>query len=303
MNVLANGDHEPTWENMERVRPRLFGLAYRMLGSVADAEDAVQEAFLRWERERWRGGDITSPEGWLVTVISRICLDQLRSARVRREAYVGPWLPEPLVTAPSPGTEEQVELAESLSLAFLILLERLSPEERAVFLLHEIFDYQYAEIGPIIGKGEAASRQLGKRARDRIATGRPRFPTSPVEGERLASEFLRASLEGDFPALLALMTEDVELIADGGGKAKAAPMPIRGRDVVARFLTGISHMGPEGWKGEPTPVNGGPGIVARRGDGQPFAVLSLDATGERITAVRIVLNPDKLHGVPPTGTT
>jgi RNA polymerase sigma-70 factor (ECF subfamily) len=303
MDVLANDDHQPTRESVEGVRPRLFGIAYRMLGSVADAEDAVQEAFLRWEREQQRGGDITSPEGWLVTVVSRICLDQLRSARVKREAYVGPWLPEPLVTAPGAGPEEQVELAESLSLAFLILLERLTPEERAVFLLHEIFGYQYAEIGPIIGKSEAACRQLGKRARDRIATGRPRYQASPGKGERLATEFLRASLDGDFPALLTLMTEDVELIADGGGRATAAPKPIRGRNAVARFLMGIAHMGPEGWTGVPMPVNGGPGIVARRGDGHPFAVLSLEVMDERITAVRIVLNPDKLHGVPLPGTT
>ena len=281
-----------------RLRPRLFGIAYRMLGSVADAEDAVQETFLRWEQARARGDDITAPEGWLVSVITRFCIDQLRSARSRREQYIGQWLPEPLVGDPGPDAAEVTEMAESLSLAFLILLERLSPIERAVFLLHEVFGYPHAEIAPIVGKSEAACRQLAKRARDRIGVGRPRFHPSTVEGERLAAEFLRACTEGDLPRLLALLTEDVELVADGGGKAASAAKPLRGVDRVARFLLGIARLGPEGWTADPAVVNGGPGLVARDAEGRPFAVLALEAADGRIAAVRVIVNPDKLHGMP-----
>ena len=189
-------------------------------------------------------------------------------------------------------------MAESLSLAFLVLLERLSPVERAVFLLHEVFGYPHAEIGPIVGKSEAACRQLAKRARDRVGVGRPRFRASVVEGERLAAEFLRACTEGDLPALLSLLTEDVELVADGGGKVAAPRKPVRGADLVARFLLGIARLGPDGWSATPAMVNGGPGLVARDANGRPFAVLTLEAAGDRITAVRIVNNPDKLRAVP-----
>ena len=192
-------------------------------------------------------------------------------------------------------------MAESVSLAFLVILERRSPEERAVFLLHEVFGYPFAEIAPIVGKSEVACRQLAKRARDRIGVGRPRFPASAEAGERLAAEFLRACTEGDLPALLALLTEDVELVADGGGKAAAAGKPVRGADSVARFLLGIARLGPAGWTARPATVNGGPGLVARIPDGRPFAVLALEPAGDRIKVVRIVVNPDKLHGVPDGG--
>ena len=284
--------------DLERYRPRLFGIAYRMLGGVADAEDVVQEAFLRWEQARARGEPIAAPEGWLVAVVTRLCIDQLRSARAKREEYVGQWLPEPLVAEPGPDAEEAAEMAESLSLAFLVLLERLSPEERAVFLLHEVFGYPYAEIAPIVGKSEAACRQLAKRARDRVQLGRPRQRVAPAAAERLAAEFLRACAEGDLPALLALLTEDVELVADGGGKAAAAGKPIRGAELVARFLVGVARLGPPGWTAGPATVNGGPGLVARDAHGRPFAVLALEPAGERIAAVRVIVNPDKLHGGP-----
>ncbi len=244
------------------------------------------------------GEVIAAPEGWLVTVVTRLCVDQLRSARVRRETYVGPWLPEPLVGDPGPDAEETVALAESLSLAFLVLLERLSPVERAVFLLHEVFGYPFAEIAPIVGKREAACRQLAKRARERIGVGRPRFRAPVAAGERLAAEFLRACAEGDVPGLLALLTEDVELVADGGGEVAAAGKPVRGADPVARFLLGIVRLAPAGWTAAPATVNGGPGLVVRRADGRPLAVLALEVAGDRVAAIRVVNNPDKLRAVP-----
>ncbi len=283
-----------------RLRPRLFGIAYRMLGSVADAEDAVQETLLRWEQAHAKGTEIAVPEAWMVAVVTRLCIDHLRSARVRQEQYVGQWLPEPLVEGPG-SPAEAVELAESLSLAFLVLLERLAPVERAVFLLHEVFGYPFAEIAPIVGKGEAACRQLAKRARDRVGVGQPRFQAPAVAGERLAAEFLRACVDGDLPALIGLLTEDVELVADGGGKVATAPNALRGVDPVARFLLGIARLGPDDWTASPATVNGGPGLLARDGAGRPFAVLALEPSGERIAAVRIVINPDKLHGVPDDG--
>jgi RNA polymerase sigma-70 factor (ECF subfamily) len=279
------------------LRPRLFGIAYRMLSDVADAEDAVQEAFLRREQVRARGESIVTPEGWLVSVVSRLCIDQLRSARARREEYLGEWLPEPLVAADGPDGQEAVEMTESLSLAFLLMLERLSPEERAVFLLHDVFGYPYAEIAPIVGKSEAACRQLAKRARERIQRGRPRRRVPREEAERMAAEFLRASVEGDLSALMALLTDDVELVADGGGRA-ATDKPISGADAVARFLISAVQLGPPGWTASPATVNGGPGLVARDADGRPYAVLALEPAGRRIAAVRVVVNPDKLHGVP-----
>ena len=281
-----------------RLRKRLFGIAYRMLGSVADAEDAVQEGFLRWEQVRARGEPITSPEGWLVSVVTRLCIDQLRSARVKRVEYFGEWLPEPLVAETGPDAEEAVEMTESLSLAFLVLLERLSPEERAVFLLHDVFSYPHAEIAGIVGKSEAACRQLAKRARERVQAGRPRRRVARAAAERLAAEFLRTSVEGNLSALMALLTEDVELVADGGGKTAAAGRPIRGADAVARFLIGVAPLGPPGWTAAPATVNGGPGLLARDAHGRPFAVFALEPAGGRIAAVRVVLNPDKLHGVP-----
>jgi RNA polymerase sigma-70 factor, ECF subfamily len=293
------GQEEPSHgSEAERSRSRLFGIAYRMLGNVVDAQDAVQEALLRLEQARAAGTAIVSAEAWLVTVITRHCIDQLRSAHTQREAYLGPWLPEPLVGDWTRAAEEGVEMAESLSLAFLVLLERLTPLERAVFLLHEVFGYAYAEIAAIVGRKESTCRQLAKRARERIAVGRPRFRASTEAGERLASEFLQACRKGDLPGLIALLTEDVALTADGGGRVPAARQPIHGVGRVARFLLGIAGQGPEGWTAAPVVVNGGVGIVVRHADGRSHAVLELEPAGKRIAAVRIIVNPDKLHGVP-----
>lgn len=281
-----------------RLRQRLFGIAYRMLGSVTDAEDAVQEGFLRLEQVRARGESIGSTEGWLVSVVTRICIDQLRSARARREEYLGEWLPEPLVAETGPDAAEAAEMAESLSLAFLLLLERLTPQERAVLLLHDVFSYPHAEIASIVGKSEAACRQLAKRARERVRAGRPRQDVARATAERLATEFLRTSIEGNLSGLMELLTDDVELVADGGGRATAATRPIRGAEAVARFLIGVARLGPTGWTAAPATVNGGPGLLARDAHGRPFAVLALEPAGERIGAVRVVLNPDKFNGVP-----
>ena len=261
------GNVDDTTIEAERLRPRLFGIAYRMLGSVVDAEDAVQEAHPRWAQARAQGTDVESTEAWLVA-------------------------------DPASDAEEAAELSESLSLAFLVLLERLSPGERAVFLLREVFGYPFAEIAPDVGNSEAACRQLAKRARERVGMGRPRLHTPAEAGERMAEEFLRACVEGDLPALLALLTEEVELVADCGGLAIAARKPIRGADLVGRFLIGIARLGPRSGTASPATVNGGPGLIARDANGRPVAVMALEPTGNRIKAVRIVVNPNKPHGVP-----
>src|SRR4051794_12486942 len=207
-------------------RPLLFSIAYRMLGVVADAEDMVQETYLRWRRAiEGEGEAVGSPKSWLTTVITRLCIDQLRSARARREEYVGPWLPEPLLTDRAPDPAEGAALADSLSLAFLVVLERLNPVERAIFLLHDIFGYDFAEIAPIVGKTAANCRQLARRAREHITKQRPRFAPAPAERERLTRQFIAACTSGDLPGLVATLTADITLQSDGGGKAVAARRP------------------------------------------------------------------------------
>ncbi len=275
-------------------RPLLFSIAYRMLGSVMDAEDVVQEAFVRW-----RGAsetEVRSPKAYLSAVVTRLCIDQLRSARTRREEYVGPWLPEPLPTEDAP---DPVVLDETLSMAFLVLLETLNPTERAVFLLHEVFDYDYAEISRLVGKDEANCRQIARRARRSVASRRPRFESSPEQEERLMGKFLEASLDGDMEGLVSLLSEDVTLWSDGGGKTRAALRPIRGAANVARFLSGILRKAPPGLIVRRAQINGRPGLVGYLGDGRPQSVVTLDAAQERIQTVRIVVNPEKLQTIPP----
>lgn len=280
-------------------RRLLFSIAYRMLGSVGEAEDAVQETFLRWHRVQAEGTVVESPKAWLSTVVTRICLDQIRSARVRREAYVGPWLPEPLVDAadPEPGPGDRVALAESLSTAFLVLLETLSPKERAAFLLHDVFAYGYAEVAEIVGESEAYCRQLARRARARLAERRPRFPASPAERERLTERFLRACLEGDMAALLATLAEDVTVWSDGGGKVLAARKPVVGREKVARFLLGLMKLAPPDTTFRSAPVNGRLGLVVAVA-GRSVEVLSFEVDGGAIRGIYAVVNPDKLRAVP-----
>jgi RNA polymerase sigma-70 factor (ECF subfamily) len=276
-------------------RSLLFAIAYRMLGSVADAEDAVQETYLRWRRAAMGGEEIRSPKAWLTTTISRVCLDQLGSARVKREQYIGPWLPEPLAGV-TPDVAETVADFDSLSLAFLVLLESLSPKERAVFLLHDVFGYDFASIGEIVGESDAYCRQLAKRARTHMAERRPRFTTDRAQQERLTADFLRAVSEGDMPALIETLTDDVTVFADGGGKVNAARKPVAGRDKVAQYLTNLVRLAPVGTSFRIEPINGQPGIVTLI-DGKVENVVGFGFSSSAISAVYIVVNPDKLGPV------
>jgi RNA polymerase sigma-70 factor (ECF subfamily) len=288
---------EPTLEAFDRHRQLLFSIAYRMLGSVADAEDVMQESYLRWRRASER--EVRSPKAYLSTVVTRLCLDHLRSARARRERYVGPWLPEPLVTEPSPDASEAAALEDSLSMAFLVLLESLTPTERAVFLLREVFGYDYAEIADLVGKSEANCRQIARRAKMSVEARRPRFESSPEQEERLIGRFLEASVEGDMEGLLSLLSNDAVLYSDGGGKTHAALNPIVGADKIARFSSRILRKAPPGFVMRWGRVNGRPGLVGYFRDGSPHSVTTLDVAEGRIRAIRLVLNPEKLGGVPP----
>jgi RNA polymerase sigma-70 factor (ECF subfamily) len=276
-------------------RSLLFAIAYRMLGGVADAEDAIQETYLRWRRAAASGEEIRSPKAWLTTTISRVCLDQLGSARVKREQYIGPWLPEPLAGV-TPDVAETVADFDSLSLAFLVLLESLSPKERAVFLLHDVFGYDFASIGEIVGESDAYCRQIAKRARTHITERRPRFEADRVQRERLTADFLRAVSEGDMPALIETLTDDVTVFSDGGGKVNAARKPVVGREKVALFLTNIVRLAPAGTRFRIEPINGEPGIVTLI-DGVVRNVVTFDFANSAISAVYIVVNPDKLGTV------
>jgi RNA polymerase sigma-70 factor (ECF subfamily) len=273
-------------------RPQLFAVAYRMLGTVADAEDVLQDAYLRWQ-----SADRTSVESapaYLTTIVTRLCLDLLGSARRRRESYVGPWLPEPLLTDTSADPADVAELADSLSMAFLVLLESLTPLERAAFLLREVFGYGYDEVGRMLQRDEAACRQLVSRARRHVSARRPRFAASPDDGERLTTEFLIACGTGDVDGLVALLADDVVLWSDGGGVVSAARRPVFGADRVARFMVGIAQMEPGPLDVDLTWVNAAPGAVFRTA-GVPIAVLALDVAADgRIAGVHIVRNPEKL---------
>jgi RNA polymerase sigma-70 factor, ECF subfamily len=286
-----------TAEIYEPLRPLLFSIAYRMLGTVSDAEDIVQEAFLRYHRAAAGRDGVDSPKAFLSAVTTRLCIDQLRSARLRREAYVGEWLPEPLLTdtaAPDPaGAAEQ---ADSLSMAFLLLLERLTPVERAVFLLHDVFGYGYDEIAGIVGKSEDNCRQLALRARRRVGEGRPRFEASRSKREKLAGQFLRAVGDGDLDGLVSMLAEDVVVYGDSGGTGPSWPRPITGRGNVSRLLLGISgQMRQVGITIRPTEINGQPGAMFLDPDGNLTNVFVLDIADGQVAAVRSVINPEKLR--------
>ena len=274
----------------EQQRPLLFSIAYRMLGSVMEAEDAVQESYLRYMATD--ADAIQSPKAFLSTVVTRLCLDQLKSARVKREEYFGPWLPEPLLTADAP--DELLARHESISMAFLLLLETLSPVERAVFLLREVFDYDYDAIAQIVGKSEANCRQLHSRAKKHIHSGRPRFTPSPQEQQQLVGKLFAAMQVGDSDAFAALLAEDVELRSDGGGKAAAAIHPLQGRETVMRFLLGLYSRRPPNTTAELSEVNSAPALVVRV-DGKVDNVMSFEINGVSISAIRIVRNPEKLR--------
>lgn len=286
----------------ESIRPLLFSIAYRMLGSVMDAEDVVQEAYLRWQRVS--EAEVRSPRAFLTTIATRLAINQLRSARSQRETYVGAWLPEPLVTDETNlDPLEPAELAESLSMAFLLLLERLSPTERAVFLLREVFHFEYEEIGRIVEKSEVNCRQIMTRARSHMEAGRTRFDADQEQAQRLVDEFTRASTEGDLEGLVAALAEDITLWADGGGKVRGAALrPIHGAHAVARFLLGVmQRLVPTGTRVQPAAINGQPGFIAYL-HGRARAALAFDVRGDRIHTVYAIGNPDKLWNLPPEST-
>ena len=296
----------------EQYRPLLFSIAYGMTGSVGDSEDLVQDAYLGFARAERAGTDVTEPKAYLATAVTRLAINHLRSARVRREAYVGDWLPEPIVV-PADEPAEHAELADSLSMAFLVLLETLTPVERAVFMLREVFGYGYQDVAKITGKTEVNCRQIFARARQRIGAAGPGPGPGPrpvlaepgqrpsrADGEALARRFFETAAGGDMDALLALLAPDVVMHGDGGGKAQAIGQPLRGKVAVARLVAGIFRRGRQldasvrlAW------VNGQPGAVGYDGEGRVVAVFALDVADGLVRTIRSVVNPDKLSHIGP----
>jgi RNA polymerase sigma-70 factor (ECF subfamily) len=293
-------DARPTREIYEELRPLLFSIAYRMVGSVGEAEDIVQEAFLRYHRAETDGEEIDSPRAFLSTVTTRLSIDYLRSARAQREQYIGEWLPEPLLTDPDADTAQHAETADSLSLAFLVLLESLSPVERAVFLLHDVFGFDYDQVSDVVGKSEDNTRQLAVRARRHVDERRPRFEASREERERLADRFFEAVEEGDTDGLVRLLAHDVVVYGDRGGKPPSWPRPIFGRDNVTRLLLGLRNQ----WTRvdvtlRRTEINGQPGAVFLDREGRLVTVFSLDIADGTVQTIRSMANPDKLGHLGP----
>jgi RNA polymerase sigma-70 factor (ECF subfamily) len=284
-----------TVESHEELRPYLFAIAYRMLGSVAEAEDIVQDAFLRYQEAEV---EADSPKAYLATVATRLAIDHLRSARVRREVYPGEWLPEPLVEDEA---VRHAEKSDSLSLTFLHLLEKLSPTERAVFLLREVFDYSYDEVAEIVGKSPDNCRQILARARRHMQEGRRRFEVSREERDEVARRFIAAWEEGETEALVELLADDATVYGDGGGKAPSLPVPLVGAERVAKAIFGWSRQAREhGLRHRPALVNGDPGVVFYDGDGRTVWVSGLEIADGVVVAIRSILNPDKLeHLTPP----
>jgi RNA polymerase sigma-70 factor (ECF subfamily) len=278
----------------------LFSIAYRMLGSAAEAEDVLQDAYLRFQPVPF--DEIESPQAYLSAIVTRLCLNQLTSARVQREVYVGPWLPEPILSADHPelaGPEAQASEYDSISLAFLALLERLTPAERAVFILREVFGYEYDEIASLLDKSEAACRKLFSRAKDFVAANRPRFAARPEAHRRLLEEFMRAAGDGDLVGLTTLLAEDVSFWADGGGKVRGAALqPVHGPADVARFVVGVTaRFMPAGAQFAVADVNGKPTLLIRHADGTPALVVSLEVDEARIHTIWVIANPDKLRAL------
>jgi len=286
-------------DEFEALRPMLFSIAYRIIGSVTEAEDAVQEAWLRFELSPT---EPTSTKAFLSAVVTRISIDVLRSARVRREEYVGEWFPEPLLTDPYEDPERSAELADSVSMAALLLLERLSPLERAVFVLREVFGFEFADIASAVGRSEAACRQLVVRARRHMEEGRPRFEADRREREELAARFFEALREGDVEGLQELLAADVQMTGDGGGKAPQLARTLVGALKVARLLAETFPLLPRiGATLEQHELNGQPGAILRDQDGRVVFALALDVLDGRIQTIRSVSNPDKLGHLGPVG--
>ncbi len=287
MNIL-----EQSTQAFDQYRGLLFSIAYRMLGSATDAEDIVQEAFVRW----LQAGDekVQSPKAYLSTIVVRLCINQAESARAQREVYVGSWLPEPILTSHRPEMAETAMLGETLFFAFLVLLERLGPRERAVFLLREVFEYDYPEIAEIVGKSEANCRQILRRAHQHLDQHRPRFDVSREQQTRMMEQFLHASTNGNMQGLLNLLTDDIVFVGDGGGRVPVALKPVHGPDKVARGTTGgLRFFSPE-MQTRIEEVNGMPAIIGYL-DGRPCGVLMCEIEGERIRQIYAVVNPEKLY--------
>jgi RNA polymerase sigma-70 factor (ECF subfamily) len=282
-----------TQQETEALRRRAFAIGYRMLGSVAEAEDVVQEALLRLHRA---GDGVESPIAFVSTVATRLAIDHLRSARVRREQYVGEWLPEPLVEDPEGDPAQRAEMVESLSVAFLAVLERLSPEQRAVLLLRDVFGYGFDEIAEILDRKQPSVRQLAVRARRHVREERPRFAVSRKQRERLTATFFAAIERGDLPALETTLAQDVVLHGDGGGKAPALATSVSGRDRIGRTLLAWAALGRRlGGSLRPAIVNGGPGALILDADARLVAVWALELSADRITGISSIVNPDKLR--------
>lgn len=276
-------------EVFEQYRGLLMSIAYRMLSSIMDAEDVVQEAYLRWQS----APQVDSARAFLCTVVTRLCIDQLRSAQAHRETYIGPWLPEPVLSGMLPA--ESAAMSDSLSTAFLIMLESLSPIERAVFLLREVFDYEYNEIAQVVEKSDTNCRQMVSRAHERLKAKRARFPVSRQQQEQLTGQFLQTLDSGDMEGLLSLLSADIVSYSDGGGKVRSATRPVVGPDHVARFFLGILKKAPPGLLRRPVEVNGQPGLVTYL-DGQAFSVITADISEDgKIRTIYQVTNPDKLR--------
>jgi RNA polymerase sigma-70 factor (TIGR02957 family) len=286
-------------EVFEAHRGLMFAIAYRMLGTIADAEDAVQDAWLRWSAAP--RADVTDARAYLARVVTNTALNRLRSVRSRREAYVGPWLPEPLLTEAGPDASERVELAESVSVAMLVVLESLTPEERAVFVLREVFGFEHAEIGAALGLSSPAVRQLAHRAREHVQARRPRFDVDWNQQREVTERFLAAAAGGDIEGLMTVLAPDVTLLTDGGGKTRAALRPITGAAKTARFFVAIAGrpymgMNVSDMVVEVAEINGSPGTLIMAG-GRAVAALTLTVSDGRITAVQLLANPDKLASV------
>ncbi|HUB38077.1 MAG TPA: RNA polymerase sigma-70 factor [Streptosporangiaceae bacterium] len=306
------GDGSDTAAVYETLRPLLFSIAYRMLGSVSEAEDVVQEAFLRYHSALARHGEPDSPRAYLSAIVTRLCIDQLRSARARRESYIGDWLPEPLLTGQQAGAYDSAagqpaadpaaaaEQADSLSMAFLLLLERLTPLERAVFLLHDVFGYSYPEAAGVVGRSATACRQLAHRARQHIEAARPRFDAAARERDELAGRFFAAARTGDMAGLLSMLAADVEVHGDSGGVPPSWRRPIIGREHVARLMAALGNqLRQADGSLELAEVNGQPGALARGPDGRLIAVLSIDVADGQIQTVRSVISRPKLRHLGP----
>jgi RNA polymerase sigma-70 factor (ECF subfamily) len=295
ITVLKDSNLLDNTQTFTQYRPLMFSIAYKMLGSVREAEDIVQDAFLRWRESV--GEEIRSPKSYLATIVTRLSIDRLRSAQLQRESYIGPWLPEPLITEKGKSTADIVSKAEHVSMAFLVLLESLSPIERAVFLLREVFDYDYSEIAEIVGKNEANCRQLFRRAKQRIDAGQSRFNPPPEKQQEMVQQFINTIATGDLPGLINLLSVDISLKSDGGGKVAAARKPVLGSEKVAAFLLNLARRAPEDYSLQATWINGRFGIINYFGR-LPQSVFSFELEGDQIKAIYATVNPDKLINIP-----